>query len=224
MKAGLAENKWIVERLEVGMLMVGCYIVGWKATGDAIVIDPGDEADRILDRVKELGLKVVAVVNTHGHGDHIGGNSEIARKTGAPIWIGEKDAPMLIDKMKNLSEPVGMPVTSPPADRLLKEGDVVQVGDGELKVLEAPGHSLGSILLVGDGIVFVGDVLFAGSIGRTDFPNGSLETLLKMIREKIFPLGDDFIVCPGHGPETTVGEEKRGNFFLQPGFNPGMYM
>lgn len=224
MNLEIADNNWVIERLEVGMLGVGCYIVGWKPTGDAIIIDPGDEADRILDRVDELGLKVIAVVNTHGHGDHIGGNSEIVRKTGVPILIGEKDAPMLTDKMKNLSEPVGMPVTSPPADRLLREGDVIKIGNGELKVLEAPGHSLGSVILVGDGIAFVGDVLFAGSIGRTDFPSGSLDMLLKMIREKIFPLGDDFIVCPGHGPETTVGNEKRSNFFLQPGFDPCMYM
>ncbi len=220
----LADNNWVIERLEVGMLMVGCYIVGWKPTGDAIVIDPGDEAHRILGRIEALGLTLKAVVNTHGHGDHIGGNSEIVRKTGVPIWIGEKDAPMLTNDTKNLSKPVGMPVTSPPADRLLNEGDVVKVGDGELKVLDAPGHSPGSIILVGDRVAFVGDVLFAGSIGRTDFPQGSLDMLLKMIREKIFTLGDEFIVCPGHGPETTVGTEKRTNFFLQPGFDPRMYM
>ena len=214
----LVENEWLVDRMVVGELMVNAYIVAWQQTKEAIVVDPGGEAEMILERVRELDLNIILIVNTHGHGDHIGGNTELKEATGKPLIIGRHDAAMLTDPWKNMSAQFGMPVTSLPPDRLLDEGDEVKIGDGGLKVFHTPGHSPGSIILVDDGFAIVGDLLFAGSIGRTDFPGGSLELLLRMVREKVFPLGDDCLVLPGHGPETTVGEEKRSNPFLKPGF------
>jgi len=214
-----ADERWLIERLVVGELMVNCYIVAWRPTGEAVVFDPAGEVERILDRLKVLNLRVTTVINTHGHGDHIGGNRELVAATGAPLVIGRKDADMLTDPWKNMSAQFGMPASSIPADRLLDEGDVVTVGEGELRVFETPGHSPGSLIFCADTFAIVGDLLFAGSIGRTDFPGGSLEMLLRMVREKVYPLGDDCLILPGHGPETTVGEERRSNPFLQPGFN-----
>jgi len=210
-------DQWLIERMVVGELMVNAYIVAWKETLDAIIIDPGGEAERILDRIKELNLNINSIINTHGHGDHIGGNAEMVETLRKPLMIGRYDAEMLTDSMKNMSAPFGMPATSPPADKLLNEGEVIEIGEGKLDIFHTPGHSPGSIILAGDGFAIVGDLLFAGSIGRTDFPGGSFEMLVKMIREKVFPLGDDCLVLPGHGPETTVAEEKRSNPFLQPG-------
>ena len=221
MNVKISNDRWLVDRLVVGGLMVNCYIIAWKATGAAIIVDPGAEAHRIIERTTELKLSITAVVNTHGHGDHIGANDDLLEATGVPLMIGEKDAPMLTDAWKNLSAPLGLMITSRGADRLLKEGDTVPVGDGLLKVLETPGHSPGSITLVGDGFALVGDVLFAGSIGRTDFPGGSMDLLLKMIREKIFPLGDGCVVLPGHESITTVEIERRSNPFLTGGFKLG---
>jgi len=209
---------WLIERIVVGPLMVNAYLIAWKPTRDAIVVDPGDESEIILDRIKSLELNVNAIINTHGHGDHIGGNREMKEALDVPIIIGRHDAGMLTDPWMNMSAPFSMSTDSPPADKLLDEGDIIEIGEGRLNVLHAPGHSPGSIVLAGNGFAVVGDVLFAGSIGRTDFPGGSLEMLLKMIREKILPLGDRCHILPGHGPETTVGQEKRHNPFLQPGF------
>lgn len=209
---------WILERLIVGELMVNCYIVGCQETREVFVVDPGGEGERILDIIKKLDLRIKAVINTHGHGDHINANADLVEATGAPLMIGEKDAEMLTDSWRNLSAPFGLSFTSPPADKTLKEGDTLNIGNRTLTVIETPGHSEGSITLVGDGFALVGDLLFAGSIGRTDLPGGDLDLLLRMVREKIFPLGDECEVYPGHGPTTTVQEERAHNPFLQEGF------
>jgi hydroxyacylglutathione hydrolase len=196
------------------------YIAWLAGRTDAIVIDPGFEPDAVQAALQSEGLSVAIILNTHGHVDHIAGNE--ALKAGfpdAPLVIGAGDAAMLTNPMLNLSGLSGIAITSPPADRLVREGDVVEAAGIQLEVLDIPGHSPGHVVFVfGEGpVVFGGDVLFAGSIGRTDFPGGSLEQLLSGIRAKLWPLPDDTAVYPGHGPATTIGVEKRTNPFLAAG-------
>jgi hydroxyacylglutathione hydrolase len=196
------------------------YIAWRQGRSDAIVVDPGFEPDAVLDRLRAEGLTAVMILNTHGHVDHIAGNEALkAAFPDAPLVIGAGDAAMLTDPMLNLSGLAGLPVTSPPADRTVREGNVVEVAGLRLEVLDIPGHSPGHVVFVlRDGpVVFGGDVLFAGSIGRTDFPGGDLDQLLNGIRAKLWPLPDATAVYPGHGPATTVGDEKRTNPFLAGG-------
>lgn len=196
------------------------YVVWLPGRHDAIVIDPGFEPDAVLAALRDEGLIPAVILNTHGHVDHIAGNSALkAAFPPAPLVIGAGDAAMLTDPMQNLSGLAGVAITSPLADRLVREGDVIEAAGLRLDVLDIPGHSPGHVVFViRDGpLVFGGDVLFAGSIGRTDFPGGSLEQLLSGIRTKLWPLPDDTVVYPGHGPATTIGEEKRSNPFLLDG-------
>ena len=196
------------------------YIVWRPGRTDAIVVDPGFEPDAVLDALRAEGLTAAVILNTHGHVDHIAGNDALkAAFPAASLVIGAGDATMLMDPMLNLSGLSGIAITSPPADRTVREGDVVEAAGLRLEVLDIPGHSPGHVVFVlRDGpVVFGGDVLFAGSIGRTDFPGGSLDTLLSGIRAKLWPLPDATTVYPGHGPATTVGEEKRLNPFLAGG-------
>jgi len=182
------------------------------------VFDPGLQPDLILDLLREQGLEVAAIVNTHGHADHIGGNAALKDAfPRAPVIIGTNDAVMLTDAEANLSAPFGFPVTSPPADRTVAEGDTVEVAGLAFEVHDVPGHSPGHVVYVYRScpiLVFGGDVLFRGSIGRTDFPGGSHALLLQGIREKLFMLPPDTVVYPGHGPVTKVGYEKTTNPFL----------
>jgi glyoxylase-like metal-dependent hydrolase (beta-lactamase superfamily II) len=205
----------IIHELVVGPIAANCYILGCDKTRQGIVIDPGDEPHRILMDLAKLDLRLVAIVNTHGHFDHVGGNRKLKEVTGADILIHASDAPMLLHLSK-LAAAFGMRMEdSPPADRTIQEGDIIRFGDEALKVIETPGHSPGSVSLAGDGVAFVGDTLFAGSIGRTDFPGGSYEVLIASVEKKLFPLGDDVMVYPGHGPSTTIGTERRYNPFFQ---------
>jgi hydroxyacylglutathione hydrolase len=194
------------------------YIVWQPPRKDVVVIDPGLEPDLVLDFLRENGLAVSAILNTHGHADHIGGNADVkAAFPDAALQIGAGDEPMLADADKNLSAPFGMPVTSPPADRLLVEGDVVEVAGMRLEVREIPGHSPGHVVFILRAepiVVFGGDVLFQGSVGRTDFPGGSARQLFDGIRAKLFTLAADTVVYPGHGLATTVGVEKRTNPYV----------
>jgi len=214
-------DQWLIERLTVGELMVNCYLIACKVTHEMAVVDPGDEADRIMRKIREMGGHVKLIVNTHGHGDHIGGNESLAKMTGAPIAVGRLDAPMLPDAWLNLSAPFGMDVTSPPPSIILGEGDVIEIGKGKLTVLDTPGHTPGGITLVDDGFAFVGDLIFNNSVGRTDFPGGDSRTLLKMINEMILTLDDDVLLLPGHGDATTVGEERRENPYINGAFDLG---
>ena len=194
------------------------YIVWLPGRRDAVVFDPGLQPDLVLDVLREQELEVAAIINTHGHADHIGGNAVLKGAfPQAPIIIGADDAVMLTDADANLSAPFGFTVTSPPADRTVREGDIVEAAGIVLAVLDVPGHSPGHVVFVHRSapvLVFGGDVLFRGSIGRTDFPGGSHPLLLRGIREKLFTLPSDTVVYPGHGPVTKVGYEKRTNPFL----------
>lgn len=193
------------------------YIAWRPGCGDAIVVDPGFEPDAILDQLRAEKLTPAVILNTHGHVDHIAGNAAMKEAfSGAPLVIGAGDAAMLTDPMLNLSGLSGVAITSPPADRTVREGDVIEAAGLRLEVLDIPGHSPGHVVFVlrDEAVVFGGDVLFAGSIGRTDFPGGDLDMLLAGIRNKLWPLPDATKVYPGHGPPTTVGDEKRTNPFL----------
>ncbi len=195
------------------------YVVWAEGGSEAFVIDPGFEPEPILDFLRKSNLALAAIVNTHGHVDHIAGNGALkAAHPAAPILIGHGDAEMLTDADLNLSGPFGIPVTSPPADRLVAEGDALTAAGIPLEVFEIPGHSPGHVVyLIADAepkILLGGDVLFAGSVGRTDFPGGSFEQLAAGIRAKLWPLPAETKVFPGHGPPTTVGEEKRTNPFV----------
>ena len=209
----------IIKMFTFGMYFTNCYVVGCEETKEAIVIDPGFDRDReaeeVLRFIEQNGFHVKYIINTHGHADHTAGNGIIKKATGALILIHENDAIMLTTFAKTLSRVFGLRVRSPPADRTLRDGDVIQVGRVKLVVLHTPGHSKGGISLLGDEVVFTGDTLFAGSIGRTDFPGASFEEIMRSIKTKLVTLPDRFKVYPGHGPLTTIGEEKKHNPFLQ---------
>lgn len=212
-----------LKMLTVGSFFTNCYIVWCKKTREAIVIDPGfnrqDEAEKVLNVLKGEELKVKFVIDTHGHPDHTCGNGVVKDATGASILIHELDANMLGEGGKNLTGLFGFRLIPSITDCFLKDGDVVRFGKVVLRVLHTPGHSPGSISLVGEGCVFTGDTLFAGSIGRVDLPGGSGEDILRSLRERLAVLPDMFTVYPGHGPKSSVREEKRSNPFLQRDFD-----
>ncbi len=202
------------------MFAENAYIAYLEGGEECVVVDPGSDHADIIQAIESGKLTPTALLNTHGHGDHIVGNRGIKEKwPEIPLLIGEKDADKLTDPHKNLSANTGFPFTSPPADRLLKEGEDIELAGMKLEVLEIPGHCIGHVVFVWKGrspwIVFGGDVLFQGSIGRTDFPDGNTEDLLSAIRTKLFAMPDDTIVLPGHGQPTTIGVEKATNPFLQ---------
>lgn len=204
----------ILETFVVGAFGANCYIVGCEETKEAAIIDPGGDAGRILAYVRQRGLQVKSIINTHGHVDHMAANGPVKEGTAAPILIHRDDAPMLTSGARNLSLLAGVNVRSPEADRELEDGDVLTVGKLTLKVIHTPGHTPGGISLLCGDMVFTGDTLFAGSIGRSDFPGGSHETLIHSIKEKLLPLPDETVVLPGHGPRSTIGQEKDMNPFL----------
>ena len=203
----------IIKDLVVGPIMANCFIVGCENTREAVVIDPGADADKILMALTQLKLTVKYILNTHGHFDHVGANKRMKDVTGADILIHALDAPML-SRLSASAAAWGMSAEdSPKPDRAVADGDTVSFGTITLKVIHTPGHTPGGISFSTDGYVFVGDTLFAGSIGRTDFPGGDYDTLITSIQNKLFPLGDDIKVLTGHGPETSIGQEKRFNPF-----------
>lgn len=206
----------ILETLVVGPLAVNCYLLGDESTREAIVIDPGGDARKIIDAIKAAQLRVVAIVNTHAHFDHVGALTEVRDFTGAPFMLHADEAPILGAAQMSAAM-FGMSVPQPkPADRLLRAGDVVSAGSIVLTVLFTPGHTPGGICLLEGKHVFVGDTLFQGSIGRTDFPGGDYGTLMASIRDQLLPLPDATIVHAGHGAATTMGEEKQFNPFVRP--------
>jgi glyoxylase-like metal-dependent hydrolase (beta-lactamase superfamily II) len=205
----------IIKTLAVGPIQANCFILGCERTKQAVVIDPGDEADKILLSLAESNLTVKYIINTHGHFDHVGANRRLKEATGADILIHAGDAPMLAH-LPAAAMAFGLRVEdSPPADRTVADGETITFGDITLTVIHTPGHSPGGIALFTDKVAFVGDSLFYGSIGRTDFPGGEYNTLISSIKNRLFPLGDDVVIYTGHGPATTIGQERRINPFLQ---------
>ncbi len=211
----------IIRQMALGPIQANCFILGCEETHQAVVIDPGDDADRILSSLAGDQLTVVHIINTHGHFDHVGANKRLKDVTDADILIHSADAPML-SQLSATAASWGMAAeNSPAADRLLEDGDTITFGTHTLTVFHTPGHTLGGICLyVEDNhagatnkAVFVGDTLFAGSIGRTDFPGGNFDTLINSIRTKLFSLDDGVTVSPGHMGKTTIGVEKRTNPF-----------
>jgi glyoxylase-like metal-dependent hydrolase (beta-lactamase superfamily II) len=212
-----------VDTLTVGDLQVACYIVTDKATDATMVIDPGGDADLIIESVRMTGVAPRLIVNTHGHGDHIGANAALkAAYPDAELCIHEADAALLTDPQRNLSAFFGEAIESPPADRLLTEETPLELGQNRFRVIHVPGHTPGGIALYWAGtdsvagMLFPGDALFAGGVGRTDFPGGDQELLLRGIREKLLVLPPDTLVLPGHGPTTTIAREKQTNPFVGP--------
>jgi glyoxylase-like metal-dependent hydrolase (beta-lactamase superfamily II) len=204
----------LIKTLAVGPLQVNCYLVACPRTKKAMIIDPGDEGESILALLEQEGLELDLVVNTHGHFDHVGANHLLIEKTGVDLCMHRADLPLLKVAAK-YAESYGLPaVESPEPQRFLENGDQLEVGDLRFEIIHTPGHSPGGICLYGEGHLFCGDTLFAGSIGRTDLPGGSYEQLIGHIKSQLMVLPDATIVHPGHGPESTIGREKSVNPFI----------
>ena len=205
----------ITRTLPVGPLQANCYVVGCEETRRAAVIDPGGDTDKILSALDKDNLKVSAIINTHGHFDHVGGNKALKAATDADLMIHELDAPMLT-QLAQAAAAWGMRTENSPApDRLLDHGDTVDAGNIRFNVIHTPGHSPGGICLYveHENALFVGDTLFAGSIGRTDLPGGDYNTLISSIQTKLFSLPEETVVYNGHMEATSIGKEKKFNPF-----------
>ena len=202
--------------IPVGALEVNCYIVWDRATLDGVIIDPGADADEIEAAVKENGLKVRCVLNTHGHFDHVGADAAMKAAFGAPVAIHPDDAPLMADAHEHgIFFGVETPKQAAP-DILLEDGQSVEFGPLKFKVIHTPGHTRGGVCLYLEGAkaLFTGDTLFAGSVGRTDFEGGSMDELMSSISRKLLSLDDKVMVLPGHGPSSTIGEERMTNPYL----------
>ncbi|MBN1894104.1 MBL fold metallo-hydrolase [bacterium] len=202
-----------VTGMTVGLLDTRCYIAA-DASGEAVVIDPGADAPEIFKILKSRAWKTRYILLTHGHYDHIGGAADLRQACGAPLCIHEKDAVMLEDGTQNLSSLLGIPYSPVNPDRLLRDGDELAFGGSRIRVFHTPGHTPGSCAFLILDRLFAGDTLFRESVGRTDFPGSSYPALRKSIGMLLSKLTDEIRVMPGHGPETTIGHERRHNPFL----------
>jgi len=210
-----------VVQIPNGAFVENTYLVIDEAAAECAVIDPGEEAGRILHEIAGAGARPTAIWITHAHLDHVMGVARVRRETGAPVYLHPADRE-LYDQAVQQGLAFGVAVDPPPApDGGLAAGDTVPVGQLRFTVRHAPGHSPGSVCLVGEGMAFTGDVLFAGSIGRTDLPGGDFDTLIRSIERELLTLPDSTIVYSGHGPETTVGHERRSNPFLTGAYRLG---
>ena len=189
----------MLRKITVGPFQANCYVLGCEKTREGVVIDPGDEAFRIVREISRQGLTIGHILLTHGHMDHTGAAAELKRITGAPVR----------------AHPLDASAAGPGIEKTLEDGLEIPVGRYRLRVLHTPGHSPGGVCLAAPGAVFTGDTLFAGSVGRTDFPGGSHDLLVRGVREKLFPLGDSTRVYPGHGPATNIGRERASNPFFR---------
>ena len=204
------ENKILIKRFTGGPIEVNSYVAADPESKEACLIDPGASAGAIRDFLSKNGLELKFIINTHGHGDHIAQNASF----GVPIYIHRLDKDFLTKPELNLSKVFLFSVTSPKADRLLEDGEKIKLGSIDLEIMHTPGHTPGSISIKTDGVIFTGDALFKGGIGRTDFPYGDGELLLKAIKEKLLVSSDETIIYPGHGASSTIGYERKMNPFL----------
>jgi len=202
------------EMLAVGPLETNCYVVYCQDSLECAVVDPGAEADRIFQLIARKSLKPALILNTHGHIDHIGANKDIKEKFNIPLYIHSADSPMLENVQQSEMAIFLGAMDSPSPDHLLNDGDKIKIGESFLRVIHTPGHSPGSVSFLGDGFLLSGDTLFFGGVGRTDLPGGSWKDMESSIKNKILTMPDEMIVLPGHGPITTVGQEKRANPFI----------
>jgi glyoxylase-like metal-dependent hydrolase (beta-lactamase superfamily II) len=208
----------IIRGFEIGPFWTNCYIVGSESTGEGMIIDPAADPDFILKQVKKLNLDIKIIVATHSHPDHLMALGAVKKETGASFALHEAEpsGKRAAGASRMISLMVGSPVEPPPdPDISLKDGDIIDVGDLKFTVLHTPGHSPGGICLYGNGVVFVGDTLFNLSVGRSDFPGCSHDVLIDSIQRKLLVMPDDTTVYPGHGPKTTIGDERRHNPFLR---------
>ena len=205
MGPGKDEMKYTI--IVVGALETNCYLAYCDETRECAIIDPGAQAELIFPEIYDAGLKPTMILNTHGHIDHVGANRDMKDKFGIPVLIHSADAAMLGKSQLELSLILGAK-DSPPADKTFADGDRIKIGNGALRVLHTPGHTPGSVSLLADGFLFSGDTLFFEGVGRTDLPGGSQKQLEESIRTKIMTLPDDLLILPGHGPHTTVGDER----------------
>ncbi len=206
----------LIETIIVGQLQTNCYLLADRQTKETAIIDPGAEGEKILAQLSKLDLHPKIIINTHGHYDHIAADLTISRLTGLPIHIHERESQLISDSEANLSMLFGKSLSNLPLVTL-SDGEIISLGKLEIKILLTPGHTPGSISLTVKENVFCGDLIFAGSIGRTDLPGGSQSQLMQSIKEKILCLPDNYALYPGHGPATTVGQERKTNPHLLSG-------
>lgn len=205
----------IIKNLAVGPIQANCFIVADDNTKKAVIIDAGGDASRILKTVEDMKVEVVAVVATHGHFDHVEAMGEVKKALGVQAYCHPQAVP-LIKNVSSQASMFGMSAASvPQPENMLEDGDEVAFGDLKLRTVHTPGHSPGSVSYMINGNVFVGDLIFLGSIGRTDLMGGDYDTLINSVKDKIFTLPDETKIHPGHGPSTTVGDEKRTNPFFR---------
>lgn len=201
-------------RIPAGIYAANCYIVYSENTNDGIIVDPGGDADHIMEVIEKNKLNINHIILTHGHGDHIGGVIDLKSSLNVDVMIHEEDAEMLRNGDINLSTTMAMGSVEIEPDKLLKDGDIIKFGDLEAEVIHTPGHTRGGICLKIEDILITGDTLFSGSIGRTDLSGGNYETIIRSIKEKLMVLSDNIEVLPGHGGPSTVGRERVSNPFL----------